>query len=397
MKPMLPALPTMKVAVLTTDNREHFKDYSSPAPYFGTAPEALLQGFKQIRDVEIHVLSCIRQPVVSPPKLESNIFFHSLLVRKPGWMTTLYQGCSRAIRACLREIGPQLVHGQGSERECAMGAVVSGFPNVVTIHGNMAELARLAHSRIGSYGWLAARLETFALRRTAGVFCNSEYTERLVRPRARRTWRVPNAIREQFFSAAPSHARSECILLNVGFICPRKRQLELLEVAKQLRQAGLEFKFHFIGHIKSGDPYGTAFLAAIKPMEKEGFARYLGPKNTNELIECYDKAAGLVHFPFEEAFGLVVAEALARDVKLFGSRTGGIQDIASGVPGTELLEVNDFAGLTSGIAAWIRQGFPRAKGPAAAMRARYHPAVVAQRHLELYNKVLNMDKQPPIG
>jgi len=59
--------------------------------------------------------------------------------------------------------------------------------------------------------------------------------------------------------------------------------------------------------------------------------------------------------------------------------------------------VNDFAGLTSGIAAWIRQGFPRAKGAAAAMRARYHPAVVAQRHFEVYNEVLNMDKQPPIG
>jgi len=75
-----------------------------------------------------------------------------------------------------------------------------------------------------------------------------------------------------------------------------ERQLELLEVAKQLRQAGLEFKFHFIGHINSGDPYATAFLAAIKPMEEEGLARYLGPKNTSELIECYDSAAALVHF-----------------------------------------------------------------------------------------------------
>jgi hypothetical protein len=54
----------------------------------------------------------------------------------------------------------------------------------------MAELARLSGARIGGYEWLAARLESFALRRAAGVFCNTAYTEGLVRPRAPKTWRV---------------------------------------------------------------------------------------------------------------------------------------------------------------------------------------------------------------
>ncbi len=35
----------MKVALLTTDNREHYRDYNAQYPYFGMAPEALLQGF----------------------------------------------------------------------------------------------------------------------------------------------------------------------------------------------------------------------------------------------------------------------------------------------------------------------------------------------------------------
>ncbi|MDB6058885.1 MAG: hypothetical protein JWO95_2729, partial [Verrucomicrobiales bacterium] len=29
----------MKVAILTTDSREYFKDYQNPVPYFGTAPQ----------------------------------------------------------------------------------------------------------------------------------------------------------------------------------------------------------------------------------------------------------------------------------------------------------------------------------------------------------------------
>jgi len=71
---------TMKIAFLATDNREHYKDYATPAPHFGTAPEALLQGFATIPAVEIHVISCIRAVVQAPPRLAENVFFHSLQV-----------------------------------------------------------------------------------------------------------------------------------------------------------------------------------------------------------------------------------------------------------------------------------------------------------------------------
>ena len=35
----------MKIAFLTTDNREQLADYDNPNPHFGTAPTALLEGF----------------------------------------------------------------------------------------------------------------------------------------------------------------------------------------------------------------------------------------------------------------------------------------------------------------------------------------------------------------
>ena len=88
----------MKIALLTTDSREALKTYNTPVPHFGTAPEALLQGFALVPEVEVHVLSCIRQPVNAPARLAPNIFFHSLLVPKLGWMRTGYQGCIRAVR-----------------------------------------------------------------------------------------------------------------------------------------------------------------------------------------------------------------------------------------------------------------------------------------------------------
>ena len=193
----------MRIALLTTDNREDRKDYGHPVPYFGSAPEALLEGFARSPEVEVHMVSCAQAPMRAPAKLAPNVFFHGLYVPKLGWLRTAYQGCVRAVRRKLREIQPDIVHGQGTERECALCAVFSGFPNVVTIHGNMGALAR-QFGELGTYGRLAAMFENVALRRAGGVFCNSAYTEQLVRLRARRTWRVPNAVREVFFGPPAS-------------------------------------------------------------------------------------------------------------------------------------------------------------------------------------------------
>src|SRR5580658_8619357 len=156
----------MVIAILTTDDREPFRQYDNPAPWFGKAPEALVQGFNGMPGAEIHILSCTQRPVSSPVKLADNIWFHSLHVPKIGWMRTFYQGCIRATRRKLKELKPDIVHGQGTERDCAISAVLSGFPNIITVHGNMNAIAGLHHSRIGSFQWLAARLENFTLPRT---------------------------------------------------------------------------------------------------------------------------------------------------------------------------------------------------------------------------------------
>src|SRR5205814_6160402 len=41
----------IRVAILTTDNREHHRRYELTVPYFGQAIEALLQGFSELPEV----------------------------------------------------------------------------------------------------------------------------------------------------------------------------------------------------------------------------------------------------------------------------------------------------------------------------------------------------------
>src|ERR1051325_8086066 len=101
----------MVVVQLITDNREPFRQYDQPTPWFGTAPEALLQGMAPRNDVKVHIVSCTQRPMVSSPeKLAENIWFHSLHVPKIGWLRTLYQGCIRAMRQKIRELQPDIVH-----------------------------------------------------------------------------------------------------------------------------------------------------------------------------------------------------------------------------------------------------------------------------------------------
>jgi glycosyltransferase involved in cell wall biosynthesis len=380
----------MKLALISSDDREPLKRYHSDQPIVPAPQAALLQGLAKQPGLEVHFISCLQQPVRSPEQLADNVWFHPLRVPKSGWMRTLYQGCIRAMRKKLREIKPDIVHGQGTERDCAISAVFSGFPNVVTIHGNMRALAEFYRPSIGSYYWLASRLETFALRRTDGVLCNSAYTERLVAPRARRIWRAPNALRAPFLDQPATASRPALpVLLNAGSLVAYKRQTEILAVARKLWQRGFRFELQFAGDTHAQNDYTANFLRQLREAESAGYARHLGVLALDELIRALDAASALVHFPTEEAFGLVVAESLARNLKLFASAIGGVPDIAAGVEGAELFPPGDWTVMENAIARWMEAGSPRPAGAAAVMRRRYAPEVIARRHVEIYREVLS--------
>jgi glycosyltransferase involved in cell wall biosynthesis len=236
-------------------------------------------------------------------------------------------------------------------------------------------------------------LENITVPRSSGVFCNSAYTEALVRSRNPRTWRVPNAVRLPFFAPIPDRFPNERPrLINVGVIGARKRQVELLKLGKRLHEQGHRFVMEFIGKLDSTEPYGREFAEAIGPASKQGYAVYSGTKDVQALIKTLDQSDGCIHFPSEEAFGLIVPEALSRNLKFFGAREGGITDIAEAVEGAELFGPEDWAGLEAGLVRWLQAGAPRPHQAAPAMALRYHPSVVAKRHLEIYREVL---KQTP--
>lgn len=377
----------LRIAILTTDGRSLSPLWHGGTPSLGTAPLALLQGFTLLKDVEVHVVYCLREKMPLSDDFLPGIHFHQVVVPKWGWMSSGYLGCIAAVRKCLAQIRPDIVHGQGTERDCAMEAVHSGFPNVLTIHGNMGEIQRLGYHGHLLFGRLAAVLESHALTRTSGVFCNSGYTRELVESRTQHTWQVPNPIREEFFQPGTRTAKKDLTtLVNIGLISPRKRQLELLRMARKIFRTNRKLQVVFVGSLNENTAYGAEFAAEMSRAEQDGYAAYHGTLAASELICLLDSAHALLHFPTEEAFGLVVVEAMARGLKFFGANLGGIVDIACGIDGAELHD--DLESLRTGLVRWLDAGAPAPMLIAAEIARRYHPRVIAERHVEIYREVL---------
>ena len=378
----------MRIVILTTDNREHYKHYSLPRPYFGTAPEALLQGFEQLPETEVHVVACTQRPMESPEKIGGNIFFHSLLVPRLGWMRTAYQGCIRAARKKIQQLRPEIVHGQGTERDCAVSAIFSGFPNLITIHGNMRLVAAINHARPLSFLWLAARLERWTIPRSDGVVCITGYTQRATAHLAKRTWIIPNAVDGSFFdlTAHPTPDQPPRLLC-VGHVDQRKNQIAFIRALDSLAKK-YSLQALFLGQAHKERAYDAEFLnlVAARPWcAHEGMV-------SREKVKSYLQQATLLALPsLEDNCPMVVLEAMAAGVPIVASHVGGLPELIEASKTGIFCDPTNPASIAAAIekvltnpsaAAEMAQ---RAKQRA---RERFHPKTVAKRHLDVYRELL---------
>jgi glycosyltransferase involved in cell wall biosynthesis len=381
----------MKVALLTTEGREHFKRYEEHTPWFGTAPQALLEGFKTMpKEIEVHVISCLQKtPISSSEKLADNIYYHGLHVPNIGWMKTGYQGCIRTVRRKLREIQPDIVHGQGTERDCAMCAVYSGYPNVLTIHGNIRLVAKVLGAKPFTYYWFASILERHCLRRTYGVVAISSYTASNISSYARRLWLLPNAVHPSFFTVRRRPDLPPRILCpaNIG---TRKNQLGLIKSLDAFAKE-TSFRLIFAGGGSDADPYFQKFKNMIRQRD---WCEYRGPLDRAALQNEMALASVGVLPSFEENCPMVVLEAAACGLPFAASRVGGIPDlIEHGVTGL-LFDPSSHEDMRTAISRMLSEEKLRqelAENARQDCKVRFAPESVAREHVNIYKAVLDRE------
>jgi glycosyltransferase involved in cell wall biosynthesis len=378
----------IKVALLTTDSREHFKHYASQQPCFGTAPEALLEGFKSMpENIEVHVVSCLQKiPISSPEKLADNIYYHAIHVPNIGWMKTGYLGCSQAVRRELRKIQPDIVHGQGTERDCAISAVRSGYPNVLTIHGNMRLVAEFLQVRPLTYYWFADRLERFCLRKTNGVVAISSYTQSNIERYTSRTWLVPNAVHPSFFDV-PRHPDTMHRILCLANIGPRKNQIGLIQALDSLAKSK-PLRLVFGGGGSEADPYYREFTQMVSA---RSWCDYIGPLDRTELQTEMSRAAIGILPSFEDNCPMVVLEAAAAGLPFAASRVGGVPDLIQHNVSGLLFDPSSNTEIRAVVAMLVADGLLAESLAARALtrcKERFAADSVARQHVNIYNAVI---------
>jgi glycosyltransferase involved in cell wall biosynthesis len=309
-------------------------------------------------------------------------------VPKVGWMRTLFQGCIRATRKKIQEIRPDIVHGQGTEADCSLGAVFSGFPNVLTLHGNMRAVAHINGDGPFSYNWMAARLERFVLPRTNGVVCITNYTRRAVVRVTPQTWVIPNAVDITFFDLqAKPDLSVPPIGLCVGTICGYKNQNMLVRALDPL-VSGTKFKIVFAGGITRGI-YGEEFHRLIR---ERPWCEHVGFLNREQLKTSFRSAAFLVLPTLEDNCPMVVLEAMAAGVPVVASNVGGVPDLIEHEVSGLLCNPERPETFRTTIARFLddRELALRIaiKAKARAQR-RFHPQIIAQQHLGIYQDILS--------
>lgn len=372
----------MVIVQITTDNREPHREYGKTEPWFGTAPEALFEGFAMLPEVTVHVVSCTQRPMRSPEKIAPNIHFHSLHVPKAGWLRTGYQGCIRAVRRKLRDIRPDAVHGQGTERDCAISAVLSGYPNVLTVHGNMRAIARRLDARPFSYHWLAAQFEAFVLPRTGGVICITQYTQNAVQRAARKTWVLPNAVDPAFFDVSPKPDEVPLVLC-VGTVNRLKNQNAFLRSLDPLARQ-LPFRVLFLGAVRPDDPYGREFFRLLSERPWAKYGGFISREESRRVFGC----ASLLALPtLEDNCPMAVLEAMAAGIPVVASRVGGVPELIDNGATGLLCDPERPETFREAVRRLLTDPALRLQLSAAgrqSARNRFYPKVIAKQHLAIY-------------
>jgi glycosyltransferase involved in cell wall biosynthesis len=392
----------MKIAFLVPDNRENFRQYDLQNPCFGTAPAALLEGFSMLGDnheaPEIHVISCTQKRIPAPKKLASNIWFHSLHVPKAGWLRTGYQGCVRAVRKKLKDIQPDLVHAQGTERDCALSAILSPYPKVLTIHGNLRLIKKQVGFKPFSAMWFQSFLEGFAVPRFDGVICITNYTKDAVEHEVPKTWVVPNAVDPSFLALGQQRLSDSCsrpstldsrpqcpIILCVANVDPRKNQNAFIKALDPLARS-MNFEVRFFGSCPD-DEYGREFQCLVSDRPWCHFGGMIGREKLRSQFEQADMLALPTH---EDNCPMVVLEAMAAGVPVIASKVGGIPElIEDGVTGCLCTPTHpeEFAVATARMLddpSYRKEMAGRAALEAA---GKFHPLLIAKKHLEIYSEI----------
>jgi glycosyltransferase involved in cell wall biosynthesis len=309
----------MKVAVLGL-----FPD--DPARIVGGVEAATLrlcEGLHRVPGVDVHTIVSVPGRAVGLKSLAPNWTVHSIgTFDHFGNVLLALPDRMRMVRA-LRALRPDIVHAHSTDRH-ALGALDSGFPTVVTIHGVIEMETRLekrAPERIR--GFFRDRMVKEVLRRVRNVAYVSSYLRDLYEDRLRhaQSWIIENPVGDLFFRA--KHPEEPGRVLYAGLLIPRKGLRNLLAAVAIAKADVPEIRLALAGS-ETDASYRRELERKIDELGIRGCVEFLGGLSPERLAEEYGRAAIVVLVSRQDTSPVAIQEAMAAGRPMIGSTAGGI-------------------------------------------------------------------------
>jgi glycosyltransferase involved in cell wall biosynthesis len=383
----------LKVSMLVVDANDaggsSNRDTTRIGPVLHPAVDNLLEGLSHRDDVQIDVLYGRQNPTPEESRENGAVRYIPVPYKKipiPG-MGGAYAGRTFALLKEVKRRSPDLVHAQGTERESGLVAALAGFPSILTLHGNLTEIAKSMGASPFSYFGLASRLERFALGRVSGVHCISKHTQTSVAGKSCRTWIIPNAVANDYFGIVNRPSANPSVVCISG-IAEWKNPLALVKASGQLHNEFPDATVDFYGACDITSPYGKAFLDALTTRE---WCHFHGQSSKSTMIEALETASCSVLPSLMENCPVSILESMAAGVVVLGANVGGIPDLIESKRTGLLFDPRDNQELGNLLVTIHRDRenmalFARAGRADAAKR--FSIQAVTEAHIEMYRSLL---------
>jgi len=385
----------MRVAMIVIDSNEvcddRWREKGIPSPHVHPAIASVIEGLKEQKEIELHVVFGNSRIAQIQSRESDGITYTAvptLRVNFPGMGGGLV-GRFFGIQKYLKELKPDLVHGQGTEREAGLVAAFCGFPSVLTLHGNFRELRKIFTTYPLDYHWCAGHLETLVLLRIQAIICISGYVKNITKGFSKPQYVIPNPVDKKFLSIERPVRGPRPRLICMGSIDERKRTLFILNACEILWQEGHDFELHVYGGQGWEGKYNDKFLSAIQPAIDNGQAFYHGFTETPE--QAISNADIMLSASIEESFGMNILEAMAAGTPVVAPAIGGICDIVEAGKTGLLYAPEDLSAFAGAIRRILcEEELSNTLSRAGRIRAKAHfsPEVVANQTIAAYRSIL---------
>ncbi len=305
---------------------------------------ALSRGLAAMEGIEVHVVVCDATRPTGDISPAPGLHVHSIGGAKRFGNILLGIPDRQRIARALRGIAPDVVHAHSADRS-ALGAMESGFPTVVTIHGIIEMETSLESNAAGKLrGLLRNMITAEALRKMKNVILLSPYVAEYYAKQlaGRRTWTIENPVDERFFALRRDVRPGT--LLHSGLLIPRKGIRNLLEALHLASHDAPGIRLRLAG-ASTIPEYRRKIDDTISWFNLTDRVDFLGGLSPAEVAEELSRAAALVMVSRQETLPVAIQEAMAAGVPVIASPVGGIPMIVREGETGYLVEYGDAKAL----------------------------------------------------